>query len=251
MSKFFLSVIIPAYEEQRRIPSTLENILSYLANRKISFEVIVVDDGSKDRTAEIVRLFAARENSTGAIRVISQSQNRGKGFSVRTGMLAAEGSYALLTDADLSSPIQEVLKLEEAIIDDGFDLAFGSRDVQGSRIEVHQSWFREAGGKIFNHLVRLTTGLPYHDTQCGFKLFKMDRCRDLFKRQTIAGYSFDVEILYLANKIGLRVKEVPVVWRHREGGKVFLFRDGTRGIIDLIKIRWNDFRGRYALPIRG
>lgn len=245
MNDWFLSVVIPAYNEEKRIGSTLENITSYLGSRGLPFEVLVVDDGSEDGTAEITERFATRGDVASSVRLCRNDRNRGKGYSVRAGMLAASGKYALLTDADLSSPIEEMPKLETAVIEGDFDLAFGSRDVEGSLVEIHQPWLRETGGKSFNRLMRLATGLPYRDTQCGFKLFKMSCCRVLFEKQTIEEFGFDVEILYLAKRMGLRAKEVPVVWRHREGSKVRLGRDALSMIGDLFKIRWNDWRGRY------
>ena len=246
MNDWFLSVVIPAYNEEKRIGPTLANITSYLESRDFLFEVLVIDDGSEDRTAEIAENYSGEVNSRSTVRLCRNDRNRGKGYSVRTGMLAAKGKYALLTDADLSSPIEEMSKLERPVIEGGFDLAFGSRDVEGSLVEVHQPWLREAGGKAFNRLMRLVTGLPYHDTQCGFKLLKMSSCKVLFEKQTIEDFGFDVEILYLAEKIGLRAKEVPVVWRHCGKSKVRLSRDASSMIGDLFKIRWNDWRGHYG-----
>ena len=245
MNNCFVSVVIPAYNEETRIGPTLENIASYLGSRSLLFEVLVIDDGSEDRTAEITETFATRGDPECPVRLYRNDRNRGKGHSVRAGMLASKGKYALLTDADLSSPIEEMPKLERAVIEGNFDLALGSRGVEGSLVEIHQPWIREIGGKAFNQLMRLVTGLPYLDTQCGFKLLKMSCCRDLFERQTIEDFGFDVEILYLAKKMGLRAKEVPVVWRHREGSKVRLGRDALSTIRGLFRIRWNDWRGHY------
>ena len=245
MNDLFLSIVIPAYNEEQRIGSTLERILHYLKPRGRPFELVVVDDGSGDRTADIAREFGTSENAEWSLRLLANDGNRGKGYSVRRGMLEAQGAYALLTDADLSSPIEEIAKLEKEVVDGSCDIAFGSRDLKESDIQIRQSWFRETSGKIFNRLVRLSTGLPYADTQCGFKLFKMSSCRDLFQKQTIEGLSFDVEILYMARKWGLTLKEVPVVWRHSEGSRVRFAPDAFQMAWDLLRIRWNGVRGRY------
>ena len=245
MKHLSLSVVIPAYNEEQRIGSTLEGIARYLRSRGRSFEILVVDDGSQDRTGEITQEFGTRGDPEGRVRLLCNDRNRGKGYSVRRGMLETQGAYSLLTDADLSSPIEEISKLEREVIDGPCHIAFGSRDMEGSQIEVRQPWFRETSGKIFNRLVRLSTGLPYADTQCGFKLFNMSRCKDLFQKQTIDGFGFDVEILYMAHKWGLTLKEVPVVWRHVPGSRVRFAPDAFRMAWDLVGIRWKDFRGRY------
>lgn len=249
MNPHLLSIVIPAYNEEHRIGSTLKRITQYLRSRGVAFEVLVVDDGSRDRTSEVAQNFAKQENSPWRLRIYRNARNRGKGYSVRHAMLEARGEYALLTDADMSAPIEELPKLEREVVDGTCDLAFGSRDLEGSQIEVHQPWWRESSGKMFNHLVRLFTGLPYRDTQCGFKLFKMSRCRNLFRKQTIGAFGFDVEILYLARKWGLTMKEVPVVWRHSPGSKVQFMPHALGMAWDLLRIRWNDWRGRYNSPL--
>ena len=245
MNDLFLSVVIPAYNEEQRLGSSLERILHYLKPRGRPFELVVVDDGSEDRTSEIAQEFGAKGDPEWSLRLFVNDGNRGKGYSVRRGMLEAQGAYALLTDADLSSPIEEISKLEKEVVDGNCDIAFGSRDLKESDVQVRQSWFRENSGKIFNRLVRLSTGLPFADTQCGFKLFKMSSCREFFEKQTIEGLSFDVEILYMARNRGLTLKEVPVVWRHSEGSRVRFAPDAFQMAWDLFKIRWNDARGRY------
>ncbi len=245
MKHLSLSVVIPAYNEEQRIGSTLERISVYLRSRGRSFEILVVDDGSRDRTCEIVQEFGTRDDPKGRARLLRNERNRGKGYSVRRGMLEAQGAYSLLTDADLSSPIEEIAKLEREVMDGGCHIAFGSRDMEESQIEVRQPWFRETSGKIFNRLVRLSTGLPYADTQCGFKLFNMSRCKSLFQKQTVDGFGFDVEILYLAHKWGLTLKEVPVVWRPVPGSRVRFAPDACRMAWDLVGIRWMDVRGQY------
>lgn len=245
MTDVFLSIIIPAYNEEQHIGSTLESLVLYLRSRGLSFELLVVDDGSDDRTFEIARDFTTKRDPKSQVWVYRNDRNRGKGYSVRRGMLEAQGSYTLMTDADLSSPIEEMRKLEREVIGGSCDIAFGSRDLEGSQVEIHQPWIRETSGKIFNRLVRLFTGLPYQDTQCGFKLFKMSRCRSLFGQQSIEDFGFDVEILYIARKWGLSMKEVPVIWRHAAGSKVRFVPDAPAMFWDLFRIRWNDLRGRY------
>ena len=240
-----LSIVILAYNEEDRIGSTLERIIRYLGSRDLAFEILIVDDGSTDRTSEMVHSFAEQENLSGPIHIFRNETNRGKGYSVRHGMLKAQGDFALFTDADLSAPIEELSKLEKEVVEGGCDIAFGSRDVKGSDIQVHQPWWRESSGKIFNQCVRLLTGLPYSDTQCGFKLFRMSRCKDLFERQTIFDFGFDVELLYVARKWGLTMKEVPVVWRHSPGTKVQFLPHAFGMLVDLLKIRWNDVKGKY------
>ncbi len=245
MTDPLLSVVIPAYNEEDRLGSSLEQIISYLEGRAQPFELIVVDDGSADGTFQIGQKFSQRQQENGSLRVVRNDTNRGKGYSVRRGMLDARGVYALFSDADLSTPIQEITKLEAEVIKGPFQVAFGSRDLEGSRVEVHQSRLRETGGRLFNRIMRHTIGLPYRDTQCGFKLFQMDRCRDIFRKQQLENFGFDAEVLYLARKWGFRMKEVPVVWRHNAGSKVQFVADGLALLWSLLEIRWNDLRGRY------
>lgn len=245
MNRTHLSIVIPAYNEEARLESSLRRIASFMAQKEWEFEIVVVDDGSTDRTAEIASNFE-RDNSGIDTRVLSNEENRGKGHSVRRGMLASRGKYALLSDADLSTPIAEFEKLEKRAVSDRLDLAFGSRDVAGSRVLLHQSWIRENSGKMFNRLVRILTPLPFRDTQCGFKLFKMRTCRGIFKIQKIDRYAFDVEILVIANLWGLKMAEVPVNWSHSEGSKVNLLPDGPMMLLDLLKVRLNQLSGRYS-----
>ena len=245
MTDPLLSVVIPAYNEQDRLGSSLEQIVSYLEGRSHPFELIVVDDGSTDGTVQIGEDFSRRQQGKWSLRVVRNATNRGKGYSVRRGMLDARGAYALFSDADLSTPIQEITKLEAEVIEGRFQVAFGSRDLAGSRVEVHQSRVRETGGRLFNRIMRCTIGLPFRDTQCGFKLFQMDQCRDIFGRQRLENFGFDAEVLFLAKKWGLRMKEVPVVWRHDAGSKVHFVADGLALLWSLLQIRWNNLRGRY------
>jgi glycosyltransferase involved in cell wall biosynthesis len=240
-----ISVVIPAFNEEARLGSTLEKILAYLDGRRLAAEIVLVDDDSRDATFSIATRFCSDHGLAERMQILRSRPNQGKGFSIRRGMRAARGTFALMTDADLSSPIEELDKLEREVVNGPRDIAFGSRDVEGSVVAIHQSWFRENSGKIFNRFVRLITDLPFRDTQCGFKLFKMSTCRALFEKQRVFGFGFDVELLYIARKWGLSMKEVPVVWRHAPGSKVRFATDAPRMFLDLFRIRWNDRRGYY------
>lgn len=237
-----LSIVIPAYNEAKRISRTLETLQEYLQGKNWGAEVIVVNDGSSDKTAEIVELYRSRWN---ALRLIDNGGNRGKGFSVRNGVLGAQGDVILFTDADLSAPITEAPKLIDPITNGECDVTFGSRAMNRSLIGVHQSPFRETSGRIFNLFVQGLAGLPFKDTQCGFKAFRRGIAGALFERQTITGFGFDPEILYIAKKRGLRLREIPVRWDHVEGTKVRFLKDSCRMFLDLLRIRWNDLCRKY------
>lgn len=239
-----LSIIIPAYNEERRLGRTLRRIRDYFAATPVGaagIEIIVVDDGSTDGTAKVAR-DCVREIPY--LRLVSNGANRGKGYSVRHGMLEAKGRVALFTDADLSAPIEEYEKLSAAL-QAGNDVAIGSRALDRSLISVHQSRFREVAGMIFNCFVRLSTGLPFLDTQCGFKAFVREPCRIIFEQQRIERFGFDPEVLFLARRHGLRVAEVPVRWAHNPATKIHMLRDSLMMFVDLIYIRWNWILGRY------
>ena len=246
MSQVLLSIVIPAYNEESRLGASLKKIISYLDKQGRRFEIIVVDDGSSDRTVQTVKETAEKLDRATFVQILENGTNQGKGYSVRRGMLAASGECALLTDADLSTPIDQIIKLELEVIQKECHIAFGSRDLQDSEIYKHQSLFRETGGKIFNLVMRLVTGLPYRDTQCGFKLFNMQFCRALFKQQRLTNYAYDVEILYLARTRGLSVREIGVGWQHHPNSKIHILSDGIGLFWGLFTIRWNDFLGRYA-----
>jgi dolichyl-phosphate beta-glucosyltransferase len=235
-----LSVVIPAYNEEARLPRSLEQIRDYLRSAHPSSEVIVVDDGSADHTVETVRAFQAKMPG---LRLISNSINCGKGYSVRTGMLDARGEIALFTDADLSAPIEEAEKLLDALRN--ADVAIGSRALDRSLIQIHESRSREFAGILFNRMVRLATGLPFEDTQCGFKAFRMARARIIFEQQKIEDFGFDPEILFLARRHGLRIVEIPVRWAHDPRTKVHMLHDSLSMFADLWQIRGNAARGRY------
>lgn len=240
----FLSIVIPAYNEEPRLPQTLELIRAYAARKSFAVEVLVVDDGSQDATAAEAERAA---RSWPAVRLLRNPGNRGKGYSVRHGMLRAVGRLALFTDADLSAPIEEADRLLEAL-EAGHDAAIGSRALRPELIAVHQAWMRETAGKTFNLLARALVGLPFRDTQCGFKLFRREAARAVFSRQRIDGFGFDVEVLYLARKLGYRVAEVPVRWSHVEGTKVRMLADSARMFAGLLRIRWMDLNGKYNAP---
>jgi glycosyltransferase involved in cell wall biosynthesis len=241
-----LSVVIPAFNEEKRLGATLTRIREYFGSRSpalAGLEIIIVDDGSSDGTARVAQEYA---RASQCIRVLSNPGNRGKGYSVRRGMLEARGRIALLTDADLSSPIEECERLFAAVRD-GRDIAVGSRALDRSLIDVHQSRFREVAGIIFNGFVRLVTGLAIEDTQCGFKAFRMPACRVIFEQQRIAGFGFDPEVLFLAQRHGLSIAEVPVRWSHDPATKVHVFRDSVLMLQDLMRVRLNSILGRYPL----
>jgi dolichyl-phosphate beta-glucosyltransferase len=235
-----LSIIIPSFNEELRLPGSLERIASYIREKRPNTEVIVVDDGSTDRTAAVAESWREKISQ---LRVLSNGANRGKGFSVRHGSLQARGGVILFTDADLSSPIEEGEKLFAAL--ESHDVAIGSRAVDRSLIEVHESLFREFAGIIFNRIVRVILRLPFVDTQCGFKAFRRERCRIIFEQQTIERFGFDPELLYLARHHGLSIKEVPVRWAHSPATKVNMFRDSVQMFLDVLVIRWSALRGRY------
>lgn len=225
-----LSIVIPAYNEERRIGGTLESIARYLHRKPYRAEVIVVDDGSSDATVSVAR------KAPGSPAILCNEQNRGKGYSVRRGALEAAGEVVLFSDADLSTPIEEAEKLDEALRQ-GADVAIGSRALPASDIQIHQPFYRERMGKTFNLLVRLFVFPGISDTQCGFKAFRREAAREVFSRQTLPGFAFDVEILYIARRLGYTVREVPVIWRNSPETKVGALRDSIRMFSDILKVR--------------
>jgi len=236
------SIVIPAFNEELRLPATLDRIGTYLKTCGREAEVLVVDDGSRDRTAAVAESFRSKIHT---LRVVPNGINRGKGYSVRHGVQEARGQIVLFTDADLSSPIDEAEKLIEVLNAQNYDLAIGSRAVDRSLITVHESPFREFAGIIFNKIVRLILWLPFVDTQCGFKAFRRERCAIIFEQQTIERFGFDPELLYLARHHGLRAVEIPVRWGHSPATKVNMLRDSLQMFLDVFKIRWNSLLGRY------
>jgi len=239
-----LSIIIPAYNEQNRLGETVRKTLAYIQKENLAAELIVVDDGSSDSTSEVAEKVCA-EFPDIQTKVIRYEKNRGKGFAVKTGLMEASAEVALFSDADLSTPIEETPKLIEPIKNGDFDLTFGSRAQDRSLIGTHQSWTREQGGKLINWMIRTMTGLPFYDTQCGFKAFNMKKFRPLLDVMTIDRFGFDVEFLYVADYHGLRLKSIPVRWNHQEGTKVSAFRDTRRMFTELLQIRENAKNGVY------
>ena len=244
-----LSVVIPAYNEAVRLGNTLRAVVDYLRQHWPDAELIVVDDGSSDHTADLAR-ETFRDAKSLRTSVISYKTNLGKGRAVRLGLLAARGDVTLFSDADLSTPITEAPKLVDPIINGQCDVTFGSRALNRELIGVHQPWRREQGGRIFNLVVRLATGLPFWDTQCGFKAFRMSICRPLVEAATVDRFGFDVELLYLAFRAGLNLKEVPVRWDHNEGSKVSVISDSFKMINEVGLIRQQARRGLYDNAIR-
>lgn len=235
------SIVIPAYNESRRIAATLDRILAFVGARRWDAEVLVVNDGSRDQTAEIVAAYARRNP---AVRLLENPGNRGKGYSVRHGMLHASGAIVLFSDADLSAPIEESEKLFAALRA-GAEVAFGSRWVQRELQVVAQPFYRRILGRIFNFLLRILLGLPYKDTQCGFKAFTRAAAQAVFPLQTRERWGFDPEVLYVARRFGFKVIEVPVQWSHAGYSQLHPFRDGLRMFGDLVAIRCNALTGRY------
>ncbi|HDN80281.1 MAG: glycosyltransferase family 2 protein [Chloroflexi bacterium] len=248
--EIFLSLVIPAYNEEKRLPGTLEKVLDYLARQDYTSEVIVVDDGSEDGTPSVVESF---QKSHPNLRLI-RNDHRGKGYAVRTGVLAAQGRYIVFSDADLATPIEELPKLLEPL-QSGYDVAIGSREGLGAR-RYGEPWHRHLMGRVFNFLVRLLVVGHYQDTQCGFKGFRREAGHELFRRVRLYGEeagvikggavtAFDVEVLLLAHKRGYKVKEVPVEWYYGENTKVNPLRDSIRMLKDIFMVRWNEWRGLY------
>ena len=239
-----ISIIIPAFDEQDRLGDSVGEILAYIKKESLDAEVIIVDDGSVDQTAEIGEKALAKFPEIKS-KVIRCPENRGKGSAVKTGLLAAEADIALFTDADLSTPIEETPKLIEPIQKGEYDVAFGSRALDRSLIGTRQPWRREQGGKVFNLIVKVLTGLPFWDTQCGFKAFNMKKFRPLLDVMRIERFGFDVEFLYVADLNGLRLKEIPVRWNNDERTKVSVVRDSQRMFNEVRQIRKNAKRGIY------
>ena len=245
MQHFNYSIVIPAFNESARIPATLQSVVDCIRKHGWAAEVIVVDDGSSDRTAEVVRAFAA---GAPEVRLIQNSRNRGKGFSVRSGLLRALGEVVMFTDADLSAPIEEAEGLFAAIRQ-GADIAIGSRWLERTRQTIRQPLYRQFFGRCFNAVTRGVMGLPYADTQCGFKAFTHAAAQTVFQLQTIDRWGFDPEILFIARKRGYRIVEVPVSWAHDERTRMSYLRDGMRMLEDIAIVRWNALAGRYGREV--
>jgi glycosyltransferase involved in cell wall biosynthesis len=241
-----ISIVVPAYEEEDRLSDPLRRIFAFVETERLAAEVIVVDDGSKDNTKETAERVCA-EYSEILSKVVRYEENRGKGYAVKIGLQASNAGIAIFSDADLSTPIEELYKLVKPIEDGEFDVAFGSRALDRSLIGTHQPWRREQGGKVMNLIIRTMSGLKFFDTQCGFKAFNMKKFRPLLEVMTIDRFGFDVEFLFVAQYHNLRLKEIPVRWNNVEGSKVNVFRDTRRMISELGQIRRNAKSGAYDI----
>jgi len=235
-----ISVVIPAYNEESRLGATLDRVLAYMQEKGHEHEIIVVNDGSRDGTAAIAGRYTDR-----GVRLLENPGNRGKGYSVRHGMLEASRDLVLFSDADLSTPIEEADRLAAPVLEGRAEVAIGSRAVTGANVEVSQPFYRVAMGKIFNRFVRVIALGGIADTQCGFKLFTRDAARAVFSKQRFEGFSFDVEVLFIARKLGYRIAEVPVRWLNSPDTKVSAVRDSIAMFVDLFRVRWNGIRGAY------
>ena len=235
--------MIPAYNEEQRLPSTLDIVLEYLRRGEYGpWEVLVVNDGSTDGTAALVKRLAAGEPN---LRLIENPGNKGKGYSVRHGMLEARHEWVLFSDADLSAPIEELPKLFAALDRGKAAVAIGSRALDRTLIGTHQSAFREMGGRFFNLMVQLGTGLRLWDTQCGFKVFRRDAAQAVFRRQQLERFGFDVEALFITQRLGFPIVEVPVRWNHVDGTKVNMASDSVDMFGDIVRVRMNAWKGLY------
>jgi dolichyl-phosphate beta-glucosyltransferase len=237
-----LSVIIPLYNEEKRISQTISVIADYLKRNLKSYEIILVNDGSTDNTLLVIKKIQEELQN---IVIIENQKNKGKGYSIRRGVLEVKGKYILFSDADLSTPIEEIERLMPKL-EEGFNIAIGSRGLPDSRILLHQGKIRENMGRIFGFIVRKFIGLKIRDTQCGFKLFPKKVANLIFREQTINGFSFDVEFLLIAKEKGLRIAEVPIVWRDSNESKVNIFTEPVKMLRDLIRIKWKHLRKNYS-----
>lgn len=248
LARPYLSLVIPAYNEEKRLPATLAAIVDYLALRDFSYELIVVDDGSSDGTREMVRDFASTRPWIRLENYVDEAGkpvNRGKGYAVRHGILAAVGRDILFSDADLSTPIEELDKMMGPISAGDYDITFASRALPDSKLAIHQPWYREWMGRTFNKFVQRVVDTEIVDTQCGFKGFRGDAARAIFSRANIDGFGFDTELVFLARKYGFKIKEVPVTWHHRDESRVSPLVAPFQMMGELLQVRMNDMRGLY------
>lgn len=244
MEKPFLSIIIPAYNEAKRLPGSLTQIIDFLKGQPYSSEVIVVENGSQDCTLQVARGFVDRP-ANGKIPVrVYQLEQRGKGLAIKRGMLESRGEYRFMCDADLSMPVDQLNRFLPPMLED-FDIAIASREAKGA-VRYHEPAYRHFVGRVFNTLIRVLALPDLHDTQCGFKCFRAEVVEDVFRCQTLDGWSFDVEVLFIARKHGYRIVELPIPWYFNPESHVKVVKDSLRMAIDLIKIRVNGLRGRYG-----
>ena len=240
-SRPHLSVVIPAFNEEQRLPATLRGILDYLDATRLPAEILVVDDGSTDDTQRVAAALLGRDRG----RVLRHAENRGKGAAFRTGFAAAQGRWVLLSDADLSTPIAEHARLAEVARQSDLDVVIGSRGLRDSRIEIAQGRLRRGLGQTFNHILRAITGMRFRDTQCGFKLMDRERLAPVVERMLVDGFAFDVELLYVATRFGLRVAEVPVTWRNSPDSRVSIAAAPPHMLLDVLRVLWRFRRGGY------
>jgi len=233
----YLSVVIPAYNEENRIGDSLTKIYTYLKKRDYAFEIIAIDDGSDDKTLNVLKDHS-REISN--LIIVKNENNQGKGFSVKKGVLKSKGDIVLFTDADLSTPIEEIEKLTYWLNNE-YQIVIGSRALPDSEIKIYSAWYRQIMGKTFNKIIRMILNLNYYDTQCGFKCFQRSAALELFQSMKLCRFSFDVEILFIAKHRGFKVKEVPVRWYNSPDSKVKIIRDSSKMLWDILKIRFNSF----------
>jgi len=238
----FLSIIIPAYNEEKRIPLTLKKISEFLKTKDFLYEIIIIDDGSQDATSKIVEEFS--KDKYNELRLIRLDKNYGKGFAVRKGILVSRGEYILFTDADLSTPIEELDKLL-FFIKNGYDIVIGSRGLKQSQLIRRQVWYREKMGKIFNLLVRILILKGIKDTQCGFKIFKTEVAKKIFLKTKINRFAFDVEVLFIAKKFNYKIKEVAITWKNRYASKVHIIKDSIIMLMDILRIFIYNLLGHY------
>lgn len=234
----YLSIIIPAYNEENRIGDSLSKIIDYLDKWNRDFEIIVVDDGSDDKTVSLLKEYSKKIPN---FNILKNDKNIGKGFSIKKGVLESKGEIVLFTDADLSTPIEELDKLIKWF-DQGYQVAIGSRALPDSEIKIYSTWYRQIMGKTFNKIIRLILNLDYYDTQCGFKCFQRAAALEIFNAMTLSRFAFDAEILFIAKHRGLKVKEVPVIWYNSPESKVKVIKDSSKMLWDILKIRFNGFQ---------
>jgi dolichyl-phosphate beta-glucosyltransferase len=238
MKEVFLSVVIPIYNEENRILKSLKKIIHYFSNKGINFEIILVNDGSIDRSLEIIKNFQEEKSNFDNlyITIIDNKENKGKGFSIREGIMYSNGEFVLFTDADLSTPIDHLDEFLSYLRDD-YSIAIASRGLPDSRLIISQNVFRKNMGKIFNFIVRSSIKLPFKDTQCGFKLFKKKAAKKIFQLVKISDFSFDVEVLYIAKQLGYKIVEIPVTWENSADSKVSVFKDSVKMFMSVLKIK--------------
>ena len=237
-----ISIIIPVFNEENCIGETLDRIVSYMSSKNLSYEIIVADDGSTDRTKDIVEKFA-KQNQNVEIKFVSLGIHRGKGFAVKLGMKEAKGDYVIFLDVDLSTDISEIDKFLNHIKE--YDIVIGSRALKDSKILFHQPFYREICGKLFNKFLKVVLGLPYNDTQCGAKMFRNFVAKQIFNKVNIDGFAFDAEVLLLAKIQNYKVVEIPIIWRHSKNTKVKFIKDGINMLLDVLKVKINYLRGKY------